>query len=93
MMELSLTLTTFSLLPLIPAELGASEASSWRIASGLYALGAALVAESVALGLNALGAFPSLESGIYFAGLFLHFLAAAFFFIRLLYGAFPRDEG
>jgi hypothetical protein len=40
MMELSLTLTTFSLLPLIPAELGASEASSWRIASGLYALGA-----------------------------------------------------
>ena len=43
--------------------------------------------------LNALGVFPGLESGVYFAALFGHFLAAAFFFIRLLYGAFPHEEG
>ena len=48
-------------------------------------------AEWLGLLVNALGAFPGLESGVYFAALFLHFLAAAFFFIRLLYGAFPRE--
>ena len=48
--------------------------------------------EWLVLALNALGAFPGLESGVYFAALFLHFLAAAFFFIRLLYGAFPASR-
>ncbi len=122
MMELSLTLSAFSLLPFIPAELRLSETSSWRIASTLYSAAAfaflahslrrnrdmmgrvliaggvttALLAVCVAvwlgLLLNALGTFPGLESGVYFTALFLHFLAAAFFFIRLLYGAFPREE-
>jgi hypothetical protein len=122
MMELSLTLAAFSLLPFIPAELRLSEAASWRIASAVYSLGAfAFLAHSlrrnqrmmgrvliaggvtaallvicgaiwIGLLLNALGAFANLESGVYFAALFLHFLAAAFFFIRLLYGAFPREE-
>jgi hypothetical protein len=119
-MELSLTLAAFSLLPFIPAELRLPESTSWRIASGVYSLGALLffvhslrrnrrmmgrvliaggvtaallsvcLAEWLGLLLDALGAFPDLESGIYCAALFLHFLAAAFFFIRLLYGAFPQ---
>jgi hypothetical protein len=122
MIELSLTLTGFSLLPFIPTELGFSEASSWRFASAFYALaalvffvhslrrnrtmmGKSLIAgrvtavllivcmiECVVLALNAGGVFSHVESGVYFAALFLHFLAAAFFFIRLLYGAFPRGD-
>jgi uncharacterized membrane protein YozB (DUF420 family) len=48
--------------------------------------------EFLALALDALGFFPGIESGVYFAALFFHFLAAAFFFIRLLYGAFPDAE-
>ena len=123
MMELSLTLAVFSLLPFIPAELRFPESACWRLASGAYSLGAlsffvhsvrrnrsmmgrvlvagtvtaallvCCLAEWLVLLLDALGAFPDLESGIYFAALFLHFLAAAFFFIRLLYGAFPREAG
>ena len=121
MIELSLALAAFSLLPFIPAELRLSEAVSWRLASAVYSLGALVFlvhslrrnrslmgrvliaggvtaalffvcfAEWLGLLVNALGAFPGLESGVYFAALFLHFLAAAFFFIRLLYGAFPRE--
>lgn len=120
MIELSLTLSAFALLPFVPEELGASDAASWRIASGVYALGAlAFLAYSVqrnrrtmgrvlvsggvtaalfaiggvlliGLALDALGAFSDVESGVYLAALFVHFLAAAFFFIRLLYGALPR---
>jgi uncharacterized membrane protein YozB (DUF420 family) len=123
MMELSLTLAVFSLLPFIPAELRLSESASWRLTSGVYSfsalvflahslrrnramMGRVLIAggvtaalfvvcfaEWLGLLLNALGAFPGLESGVYFAALFGHFLAAAFFFIRLLYGAFPHEEG
>jgi hypothetical protein len=37
MIELALTLTTFSLLPLIPFELGSDEAIAWRVASAAYA--------------------------------------------------------
>jgi hypothetical protein len=48
--------------------------------------------ECIVLALNAVGVFPNIESGVYFAALFLHFLAAAFFVIRLLYGAFPRGD-
>ena len=122
MIELSLALATFSLLPFIPAELHLSDAASWRIASGAYSLtalaflwhslrrnrrimGRVLIAGGVtaalfvlcgglflALALDAFGAFPGIESGVYFAALFLHFLAAAFFFIRLLYGALPDAE-
>lgn len=122
MMELSLTLAAFSLLPFIPAELRLSESASWRLASALYSLAVLLflvgsvrrnrrmmsrvlvaggvtaallavcVTEWFGLALNALGAFAGLESGVYFGALFVHFLAAAFFFIRLLYGAFPREE-
>jgi len=122
MMELSITLAAFSLLPFIPAELRLSESASWRLASSVYSLAAllflvhsvrrnrrltsrVLVAGGVtaallalcvtvwlALALNGLGAFAGLESGVYFAALFVHFLGAAFFFIRLLYGAFPREE-
>jgi len=123
MIELSITLTTFSLLPLIPFELGTDEASAWRVASAGYAAATLLffvhslrrnralmgrvlivggvtamllvvcVVESTLLVLNAGGAFAPHESGVYFTALFLHFLAAAFFFIRLLYGAFPDDDG
>jgi len=122
MMELSLTLAAFSLLPFIPAELGFSDSGSWRFASAFYAVAASLflihsvrrnrsmlgrvliagavtaallgvcVADALALSLDAAGAFPGRESGVYFAALFLHFLAAAFFFIRLLYGAFPSAQ-
>ena len=122
MIELALTLTTFSLLPLIPFELGSDEAAAWRIASAVYAaatllflvhslrrnralMGRVLIAggvtaallgvcavQSTVLALNAGGCFAAHESGVYFAALFLHFLAAAFFFIRLLYGAFPSDD-
>jgi len=121
MIELSLTLAVFSLLPFVLTELWLSEAGSWRAASAVYAGAAAFflaysvrrnrrmigrvlltggitaslmgvcVAEAGALGLNALGVFPGAEAGVYLAALFVHFLAAAFFFIRLLYGAFPHD--
>jgi hypothetical protein len=37
MVELSLALAAFSLLPFLPAELGASESGAWRVASGFYA--------------------------------------------------------
>jgi hypothetical protein len=37
MVELSLALAAFSLLPFLPAELGASESGAWRISSGFYA--------------------------------------------------------
>ena len=57
-----------------------------------FALLVVCVALSLGLLLGALGAFPGRESGVYFAALFLHFLAAAFFFIRLLYGAIPRED-
>lgn len=41
MVELSLALAAFSLLPFLPAELGASESGAWRISSGCYAAVAA----------------------------------------------------
>lgn len=56
------------------------------------ALPAVCAAVWLGLLLAAFGAFPGRESGVYFAALFLHFLAAAFFFIRLLYGAIPRAQ-
>jgi len=122
MVELSLMLVAFCLLPFVPAGLGASEAASWRIASAVYALaafvfivhsvrrnrsamGRVLIAGRVtgallgvcgvlalALTLAAWGAFGDREGGVYFAALFVHFLGAAFFFIRLLYGSLPRSE-
>ena len=122
MMELSLTLAAFALLPFVPTGLRVAEPSSWRIASAIYAAGvlaflvhsvrrnrsrmgrvliaggvtavllAVCAGELVVLALDALGAFPALESGVYFAALFFHFLAASFFFLRLLYGAFPTQE-
>jgi hypothetical protein len=62
------------------------------IAGGVTAaLFGVCIVESTLLVLNAGGAFAPHVSGVYFAALFLHFLAAAFFFIRLLYGAFPHD--
>jgi hypothetical protein len=120
MIELSLALAAFGLLPFVPIELGLSESASWRVSSAVYAVGAAaflvhsvrrnrssmgrvLIAGpvtavligacaggAVVMGLDALGAFGGFESGVYFGGLFVHFLAAAFFFIRLLYGALPE---
>ena len=119
MMELSLTLALFALLPFVPKELGAGASASFRTASGIYAasvvffllhsarrnrgvlgrvliqrgITAALFAVGVAMAamlvLNALAAFDAITEGLYFGALFLHFAAAAFFFIRLLYGAFP----
>src|SRR4029453_4937622 len=50
------------------------------------------VSEGLVLALNALGAFRQFESGVYFAALFFHFLPAAFFFIGVLFGAFPRED-
>jgi hypothetical protein len=121
MVELSLMLAAFGLLPFVPAELGLAESTSWRISSAAYAIAggaffvhsvqrnrrfmgrvvivgkvtvALLVAcagQALILALNSLGAFRGLESGVYFGGLFVHFLGASFFFIRLLYGAFPAD--
>jgi uncharacterized membrane protein YozB (DUF420 family) len=122
MMELSLTLAVFSLLPFVLAALRLPEPASWRSASAVYAVASAvflaysvrrnqriggrllvagavtaalfLVCTALALMLasNALGAFRGVEPGVYVAALFVHFTAAAFFFIRLLYGAFPRDD-
>ena len=122
MVELSLMLVAFSLLPFVPAELGLAEATWWRVASAAYSLcalvfvvhsirrnrasmGRVLIAGAVTtvllttcigqffvLALNAVGAFSGAESGVYFAALFAHFLGASFFFIRLLYGAFPRQD-
>jgi hypothetical protein len=119
MVELSLMLAAFGLLPFVPAEFGLAQSISWRISSALYAIaGVAFLIHSVRrnrrlmgrvvivgkvtvalfvvcagqalmMSLNGLGVFRGLESGIYFGGLFVHFLAASFFFIRLLYGAFP----
>jgi hypothetical protein len=119
MVELSLMLVAFSLLPFVPVE---PEAASWRVASAVYSLcallfvvhsvrrnrasmGRVLIAGAVTtvllatcmgqffvLALNAFGAFSGAESGVYFAALFAHFLGASFFFIRLLYGAFPREN-
>lgn len=37
MIELALTLTAFSLLPLIPFELGSDDATAWRIVTAAYA--------------------------------------------------------
>ncbi len=63
------------------------------IAGGVTAaLFAICVGDTVALGANAAGAFPGAEGGVYFTALFFHFLATCFFFIRLLYGAFPSDD-
>jgi uncharacterized membrane protein YozB (DUF420 family) len=123
MVELSLTLAAFALLPFVPVELGFAEAPSWRAASSVYAIAALLflvhsvrrnrstmgrvliagAVTAVLLGIcsvlfvglasNAAGLFTGEESGVYFAALFFHFLAACFFFIRLLYGAFPDDDG
>ena len=120
MIELSLALAAFALLPFVPAELGLAEPGAWRVSSAVYAIAsAAFLAHSVrrnrramgrvliaggvagalvtvcavhalALALDALGAFRARESGVYCGALFVHFLAAAFFFIRLLYGAFPE---
>jgi O-antigen/teichoic acid export membrane protein len=122
MVELSLALAAFSLLPFLPVELGASEAGAWRISSAFYAVIATFfVVQSVArnrremgrilvngaitmlliavcsgiailLALNTAGAFAAV-AGVYFAALFANFLAAAFFFLRLLYGSFPPSEG
>lgn len=121
MVELSLLLAGFCLLPFVPVELGFGEATSWRASSAGYAfaalvflvhsvrrnrlaMGRVLIAGGVTgalllvcsvqvllLTLNACGAFAGVESGVYFAALFLHFLGASFFFIRLLYGTLPRD--
>jgi hypothetical protein len=121
MVELSLMLAAFSLLPFVPSELGVGDHTAWRVASAIYSaaglvfvahsvrrnraiLGRVLIvggvtgalllacgAASLVLALNAIGLFAA-ESGVYFAVLFLHFLAASFFFIRLLYGAFPRED-
>lgn len=120
MMELSLTLAAFGLLPFVPAELGLAERLAWRLASAAYALactlfllhslrrnrramGRVLVAGGVTatlfgvgaglalvLALAALGACAGRESAVYCAALFVQFLAASFFFIRLLYGALPE---
>jgi hypothetical protein len=49
----------------------------------------ACAVQFAALASNALGLFGGAEAGVYFGGLFVHFLGASFFFIRLLYGAFP----
>jgi hypothetical protein len=119
MVELSLTLAAFGLLPFVPTELGLVESVAWRVSSTVYAIacasfllhsvrrnrrdmGRVLIAGGVTavlmatcgaltlvLGLDAVGALPGLESGVYCGALFVHFLAAAFFFIRLLYGALP----
>jgi hypothetical protein len=120
MVELSLTLAAFGLLPFVPTELGLVESVGWRVSSAGYAIASAAfllhsvgrnrremgrvliaggvtgaligtcIALALALGLNAAGAFRGFESGIYCGGLFVHFLAASFFFIRLLYGALPE---
>jgi uncharacterized membrane protein YozB (DUF420 family) len=122
MMELSVTLAAFALLPFVPSGLGFDEPAAWRIASAVYASAALLfgvhsarrnrsqmgrlliaggvtaalfaicVGDAIALGANAAGAFAGEEAGVYFAALFFHFLATCFFFIRLLYGAFPSDD-
>jgi hypothetical protein len=55
-----------------------------------FALIGVCTGQALVLGLNALGLFRGLESGVSFGGLFLHFPGASFFFIRLLYGAFPE---
>src|SRR5262249_8964280 len=46
---------------------------------------------AVAMALDALGEFDAPRAGVSFAALFVHFLGAAFFFIRLLYGSLPRS--
>lgn len=122
MVELSLLLAAFCLLPFVPAELGFSEAVSWRLSSAVYALAslwfivrsarrnrrsmgrvlivgavtgvlfAACAIQFAALVGNAGGAFVGAEAGVYFGALFVHFLGASFFFIRLLYGAFPHPD-
>ena len=119
MMELSLTLALFALLPFVPSELGAGSATAFRIASGIYAastlaflvhsarrnrtvMGRTLIQPGVTatlfgvgalicalLFLNAIFAVDAIAQGVYFVALFLHFAAGAFFFIRMLYSAFP----
>src|SRR5262249_993549 len=119
MMELSLTLAVFALLPFVPTEFGADSGTSFRIASGIYAastmvflvhsarrnravLGRVLIQPGVSAPLfgvgrlvgavliaNAALAPDAIAEGLYFTALFLHFAAGAFFFIRMLYGAFP----
>ena len=121
MVELSLALVAFSLLPFVPARYGMAEETLWRLCSAIYAVGAVIfVAHGVGrnrqrmgrirvaghvttlligigctltlfLGLNATGLFAGQEPAGYFAALFVHFLAAAFFFLRLLYAAMPRE--
>ena len=122
MIELSLFLVGFCLLPFVPIGLGSSEATSWRASSAVYAIAAlaflvysvrrnrrlmgrvlivrgvtgvllgACAALVLLLALNTVGAFEGVEPGVYFLALFIHFLGAAFFFIRLLYEAFPSVD-
>src|SRR5262249_31197068 len=119
MMELSLTLALFALLPFVPSEVGAGAPVAFRIASAIYAastvvflvhsarrnrtlVGRVLIQAGISaalfgvgalicalLVLNAIFAIDGIAQGVYFAALFLHFAAGAFFFIRMLYGAFP----
>jgi len=121
MVELSLALVTFCLLPFVPARYGMPSETLWRLCSGIYGIAAVvfvvhgvgrnrrrmgrirvagrvttiLIALGSALALfltlNALGLFAGLEPAGYFAALFVHFLAAAFFFLRLLYAATPHE--
>ena len=117
MMELSVTLAIFALLPFVPLELGIEPVGAFRIASAIYAasvitflvgsarrncalIGRVLIQGGVSAALYAIGGmigallvinvFARLETvaqGIYFAALFVHFVGATFFFIRLLYGS------
>ncbi|HVP27798.1 MAG TPA: hypothetical protein VMW35_01380 [Myxococcota bacterium] len=48
-----------------------------------------LALQASLLGADAAGLLPGREPGAYLVALFVHFLGAAFFFIRLLYGALP----
>ena len=122
MIELSLFLVGFALLPFLPAELGLDRTTLWRAGCAVYALaalvflahstlrnrrllGRVVIAGGATVALFAVGAilaallvlaaaggFAGHEASVYLAALFLHLGAAAFFFIRLLYGAFPEKE-
>jgi hypothetical protein len=58
-----------------------------RATAIVFAAGGGVV---LLLAAGALGALPGREDGAYCAALFVHFCAAAFFFIRLLYATFPH---